>query len=177
VLVLALPFFVLGGGGVKAALSENTATWLNPFDEEFRFMGREASWDIFGDFPMFGTGYGTYASVYPGYKVRGPMLYFAHCDLLQWMSETGLVGLALAVAILATLFWTAVTGWFRLKDSFAQRLLLGCTLACAAFLLHGLVDFPLAIPGVVIVFVALAALAVVLSKDRIAREEESDFIF
>jgi hypothetical protein len=73
--------------------------------------------------------------------------------------------------------WTAVAGWFRLREPFCRRLLLGTSLACVAFLVHGLVDFPLSVPGVTIVFVTLGAATVVIARDRIARHEESDFMF
>jgi hypothetical protein len=93
------------------------------------------------------------------------------------MAETGLVGALLAGAILLTGAWTIIAGWFRLKDMFFRRLLLGATLACLAFLAHGLVDFPLAVPGVVMLFVALAAAAFVIARDRVARHEESSSNF
>jgi len=79
--------------------------------------------------------------------------------------------------MLGSLVWTVVVGYFRLKDRFFQRLLVAVSLAALAFLGHGLVDFPMSIPGVMIIFVTLAALAVVISRDRIARHEQDDFIY
>jgi O-antigen ligase len=176
-LVIA-PLAVLGPAEVRGLIAEKAGMWLNPFEEDIRFLGRQSTWNMIGDFPMFGTGLGTYSSVYPAYKVRGPMLYFAHCDSLQWFAETGLVGLVLAAAVLVTAVWTAVAGWFRIKEPFLRRLLLGTALACVAFLAHGLVDFPLAIPGVAVIFVALAASTLVIaSRSGSGRQEEGDFTF
>lgn len=176
-LLLVTPLAVVGRSPAIDFLSEKAAVWLNPWQEDVRFLGRESAWLIAGDFPLFGTGLGTFASVYPAYKIHGPVLYFAHCDLLQWMAEMGLVGMILGGAILLTGLWTVIVGWFRLKDPFFRRLLLGSALGCVAFLAHGLVDFPLQIPGVVIIFVTLAAVSIVVARDRVARHEERDFIF
>ena len=179
VVIAALLIVPMAFGGPKTTigfLSDQAGTWLNPWQEEILFLGRESARRIAADFPLFGTGLGTFASVYPAYKIHGPMLYFAHCDALQWVSEMGLAGTILGAAILLVGAATVVLGWFRLKDPFFRRLLLGSGLGCAAYLVHGLVDFPLAIPGVAIVFVTSAAISVVVAQDRTARHEESGFI-
>jgi O-antigen ligase len=175
--LVVVPLAVIGVGNVSGFIGERAAAWLNPWEGEIRTLGRQAARHISGDYPLFGTGLGTFVNVYPSYKVRGPMLYFAHCDVLQWKAEMGWVGMILAAAILLATLFTVVTGWFRIKDPFFRRLLVGITLGCAACLMHGLVDYPLRIPGVAIVFVALAALSVVVARDRVARHEESDFVF
>ena len=175
--LLIVPMAVVGKTEAVDFISTQIGTWLNPSGEEVRLTARESAWRIVGDYPLFGTGLGTFSSVYPGYKIRGPMLYFVHCDPLQWFAETGLVGVILAGAVLVVGAGTALVGWFRLKDLFFKRLLLGCVLACGVFLGHGLLDFPLEIPGVVIFFVTVGALIVILSCDRVARNEEEDFLF
>jgi hypothetical protein len=175
--VLIAPMVVFGPSQVIKFLGEQAGGWLNPWQEDIRFFGRESARHIGSDFPLFGTGLGTFASMYPAYKSHGPMLYFAHCDVLQWVSETGLAGTILGAAILIAGLGTVVVGWFRLKDPFFRRLLLGTSLGCVACLGHGLVDFPLAIPGVAIVFVTLAAISVVVAQDRTARHEKGGFVF
>ncbi|KPL04944.1 MAG: hypothetical protein AMK75_00160 [Planctomycetes bacterium SM23_65] len=155
---------------------EKVSGYFNPWEEETRFIAREATWRIVGDYPLFGTGLGTFCSVYPSYKIRGPMLYFAHCDPLQWFAEMGLVGSGLVAAILLSAVVTVVVGWFRLKDPFFRRLLLGSVCACLAFLIHGLLDFPLQIPGVAMFFVAAGAVSIVIARDRVARHEEKSFV-
>lgn len=175
-LLVIVPIIALGAGEVRQSLGDTVGAFLNPFGEDVRLQGRESAWRIIGDFPLFGTGLGTFADAFPVYKIHGPNLYFAHCDVLQWWAETGLVGLALAGAALGVAAWTVVTGYRRLKDRFARRLLIAVSLAATVFLLHGLVDFPMAIPGVAIVFVALLGAAVVIARDRITRHEEEDLI-
>lgn len=177
VLLVLVPVAVAGPSRTADFIGGQANAWLNPWQEEIRLLGREATWRILGDYPLFGTGLGTFCSIYPSYKIRGPMLYFTHCDSLQWAAEMGLVGTILAGAILVTGVATVIVGWFRLKDPFFRRLLLGCSLGCVAFLVHGLADFPLQIPGVTILFVTLAGVCVVVARDMIARHEESEFSF
>jgi putative inorganic carbon (hco3(-)) transporter len=175
--VLVVVAFAVVYSLVRGNVAPQVDALLNPFGEEVRMNARVSSLEMVGDFPLFGTGLGTYGDVFPAYKVRGPDLYFAHCDLLQWFAETGLVGLALGLGILGVGFWTVVSGYRKLKDRFFRRLLIAVTVAAAAFLLHGLVDFPMEIPGVMIVFVALCAAAFVIARDQIARYEKDDFLY
>jgi hypothetical protein len=174
--LVIVPVAVIGPHEVAGFINEKAAWYLNPWDD-VRLLARESSMQMFRDFPVFGTGLATYASVYPLYKTGGPMMYFAHCDVLQWMAEMGLAGSGLALLILLTGLGTVVWGWIRLKDSFFRRLLVGSAVGCAAFLAHGLVDFPLQIPGVAVVFVTMAAICVIVARDQVARHEEHDFIF
>jgi len=47
------------------------------------------------DFPVTGTGIGTFSSIFPKYRTyewKGDFLRYAHCDYLQLISETGIIG-------------------------------------------------------------------------------------
>jgi O-Antigen ligase len=51
---------------------------------------------IIPDFYVTGTGFGTFSSIFPKYRTHeweGEFLRYAHCDYLQLVSETGIVGL------------------------------------------------------------------------------------
>ena len=51
---------------------------------------------IIQDFPLTGTGFGTFSSIYPKYRAhewKGEFLRYTHCDYLQLVSETGAIGL------------------------------------------------------------------------------------
>ena len=56
------------------------------------------TWKIIRDFPVLGTGLGSFASVYPHYKSHDAAHTTALSSVAQWVSETGLIGLALLVA-------------------------------------------------------------------------------
>ena len=59
--------------------------------------------NIVRDFPVTGTGFGTFQSIFPKYRTHewgGKYLQYAHCDYLQLVSETGIVGMFFIVVFL-----------------------------------------------------------------------------
>jgi O-antigen ligase len=59
---------------------------------------------IVADYPILGTGYGTFITVYPRYMepgARGPTPSFAHDVFLNSAAETGLLGLAAVISLWA----------------------------------------------------------------------------
>lgn len=59
--------------------------------------------NIIKDFSLTGTGFGTFQSIFPQYRTHewgGKTLLYAHCDYLQLVSETGIVGMFFIVAFL-----------------------------------------------------------------------------
>jgi len=58
---------------------------------------------IIKDFSLFGSGFGTFSSIFPKYRSYdwdGRFLRYAHCDYLQLVSETGIIGLFFIVGFL-----------------------------------------------------------------------------
>jgi O-antigen ligase len=59
--------------------------------------------NIIRDFPVTGTGFGTFQSIFPKYRTHewgGKSLLYTHCDYLQLISETGVVGMFFIAAFL-----------------------------------------------------------------------------
>jgi len=126
--------------------------------------------EMIGDFPLAGTGKGTYVNAYPMYeKVDDRQrLSFAHNDYLEFAAENGIVGGgAIILAGLGLTVWLAGL-WRRRRNSFAKGIGLGAILGVTALLLHGLTDFNLQITANAVYFTALAALgtAVLSGRDR-----------
>ncbi len=58
---------------------------------------------IIPDFYITGTGFGTFSSIFPKYRTHewgDRFLRYAHCDYLQLVSETGIVGLLFIIGFL-----------------------------------------------------------------------------
>jgi O-antigen ligase len=58
---------------------------------------------IVSDFPLTGTGFGTFPSIFPKYRTHeweGRFLRYTHCDYLQLVSETGIIGLFFIIGFL-----------------------------------------------------------------------------
>ncbi|HSA96202.1 MAG TPA: O-antigen ligase family protein, partial [Acidobacteriota bacterium] len=130
--------------------------------------------DMIRDFPVTGTGKGTYVNAYEMYeKVDDNLkLSFAHNDYLEFAAENGVAGAgALVVAGLGLAVWLAAM-WRRRRSSFAKGIGLGALLGFVAILIHGFTDFNLQIPANAIYFTTLAMLGVVvLGNGRGAGEE------
>lgn len=124
--------------------------------------------EMIGDFPLTGTGKGTYVHAYPMYeKVDDRLrLSYAHNDYLEFAAENGvLAGGALILAGIGLAVWLAAM-WRRRRGSFAKGIGLGAWLGVTAILVHGLTDFNLQIPANAVTFMALAMLGVtVLGRD------------
>jgi len=117
---------------------------------------------IVRDFPLTGTGAGTYYSTYPLYNsgAVSPGFYrHAHNDYLQFASEFGLVALALLAFIVLASLWAAVRAQMLRRDRLLQGLGFAATMGIFALLIHSAVDFNLQIPANAALFIVLLALA------------------
>ena len=152
----------LGIGPVVARFSEVDVT------AEARRTFYRNTLDLIGDFPLAGTGKGTYVNAYPMVeKVDDRLrLSFAHNDFLEYAAENGVVAAAaLALAGLILIVWLAAL-WRRRRDPFAKGIGLGAGLAVTALLVHGLTDFNLQITANAVHFVTMAMLAAAVLVKR-----------
>jgi O-antigen ligase len=122
---------------------------------------RRDTWQIFLHHPIAGTGLGTLQIVYPPYEslYDGKIVNHAHNDYLEALAETGALGGLCCAWFLGVLLSES---WRRLRHangSFAGTLQLCGLVACAGFLVHGLVDFNLHIPSNAFLFFLMAHLA------------------
>lgn len=101
------------------------------------------------DNPWFGTGFGTYNFVSPGYQTR----YFqfridhAHNDYLEWAAELGVPAAAL---LFGSMWWLTIRlagSLRRLQRRNDLVVASGCCGAILALLLHSITDFNLASPA------------------------------
>jgi len=116
---------------------------------------------IIKDFPIAGTGLGTYFYAYPMYekKYSGDLLEHAHNDYLELLSEAGIVGGGLMIVVaFGALIWLFAR-WAKRNDHLVRGVGLGCLVGIASILIHSLTDFNLHITANAVLFVTLYALA------------------
>ena len=107
------------------------------------------AWRWWRDAPVFGTGLGSFQTVYPSYQdleLRA-LVAHAHCDWLEILLEAGALGELLALAAAATAAFAAVRAWRSARSTEMRALIGGALAAVAAFAAHALVDFVFQIPG------------------------------
>src|SRR6266478_1650495 len=116
---------------------------------------------IFLDNPVSGTGLGTLQIVYPQYEslYDGKIVNHTHNDYLEALAETGILGGVCCAWFLGVLLSASLRRLRQLNNSFAGTLQLSGLVACAGFLVHGLVDFNLHIPSNAFLFFLMAHLA------------------
>lgn len=130
--------------------------------------GRMLVWkDMLGiikDFPLFGTGLGTFGYVYPLYKesMEAPTVYsYAHNDYLQLITETGFLGFFSLITALIVFLISGVRnlGQFSNKENqFRFFLGLGALSGIMSLLIHSFADFNLHIPSNALYFAFLIGL-------------------
>ena len=111
--------------------------------------------------PVLGAGLGAYADAVPAFKSAHGEVRTTHAedDVLEFVAETGLAGLALA-AWLAVLVVRGLTDRLRHgRDPFRKSMAVGAAGAVAALALHSLADFNLRLPANALVFASLLGLA------------------
>lgn len=112
-----------------------------------------------GDFFPWGSGLGSFRSVYQLYedpaRVNDTYVRHAHNDYVELALETGLPGILLIVAFLAWWVRIASRAW-RNVDAYARA----ASIASGAILLHSLVDFPLRTPAISALFAMCLSLLV-----------------
>ena len=113
------------------------------------------------DYPLLGTGPGTFATVFtqyqpPGYAGR---YFYGHNDYLHFISETGLLLIPIIIWMIVAFY---KKGFYKLR--YSGRLVRGTTLGAmsgvTAILFHSISDFNLHIPANALLFAILAAIVV-----------------
>jgi O-antigen ligase len=113
----------------------------NSLAERFRLWG--ATLRMLRDHPIFGTGLSGFASTIDRYRqgVYTEHLIYPHNIVLNFWSETGLLGLAAFAWILVAGLRLTWRGW-RLAAEAWRPIELGVFLALLGIIVHGLVDVP-----------------------------------
>ena len=138
---------------------------LKKAPEDKNLQGRIVVWrrtlQMIADYPLLGSGPGTYATIFTRYQppLTNLRYYMAHNDYLHFVSETGL-------PVLVVMGWLTIVCYrfgFQ-KLTHPSRLVRGSTLGAlsgiSAILLYSVSDFNLHIPANAVLFSVLAAIVV-----------------
>jgi O-antigen ligase len=120
--------------------------------------------EMFRANPILGVGLGAYETAYPIYSRDNGAATLgtsyavdrAHNDYLQVLADIGVMGGALALWFIISLF-QAMFHASKSSDPLLQALALGCGAGIFRLLTHGLFDFNLQLPSNVLLFLLLAA--------------------
>lgn len=130
--------------------------------------GRPTYWantaEIFTDYPLLGTGLGTFPSLYPDRETGETLirLYHAHNDYLEYLSELGVVGMVLLLGGVLFILIKTFIKWRGRRHPEVKGLGLGGIVAIICILIHSLTDFNLHIPANMLLFSVVLSLTAVI---------------
>ncbi|MDH3283161.1 MAG: O-antigen ligase family protein [Acidobacteriota bacterium] len=113
------------------------------------------TWTVIRENPLVGTGPGTYRWLHALHRPEGmaTTTVHAHCDYLEWWSETGVAGVVLAIAWIAALVIGIAASVRHAPD---RTTVVSMSAGLLALGLHETVDFSLRLPGVLVPAALLA---------------------
>ena len=120
------------------------------------------------DFPLVGTGLGTFSSVYPAYaKTRTyALLGHAHNDYFEYMSELGAVGMAFLLGGILFIVYKTFLTWYKRRNAEVKGLVLGGLIAIIVIGIHSFTDFNLHIPSNILLFTVILSVTYVAAYYR-----------
>jgi hypothetical protein len=142
---------------VSESFEDRWKIWVNTFQ-------------IFKDFPLFGSGLGTFIQVFPMYRSFHILGLVTHSenDFLQLLSETGILGTGLLAALFFYLLFKAFSGIRALsrrsRRKPARYIGLGGLVGILALMFHSLVERNIQVPANAFLYTVLWA--VVLNGSR-----------
>ncbi len=120
--------------------------------------GRIATWRdslrLIGDYPLIGTGLGTFGLAFRHYQTAMVNYYFAHAhnDYLEFASDTGLLGAVVLFMPILYLLMRMILAFVSDPRRYRRAVTLGCIGSTVAILIHSVMDFNLQIPANALVF-------------------------
>jgi len=111
-------------------------------------------------YPLTGSGGGTFSVTYPIYRQADIKGFYdhAHNDYLEFLLETGIIGMTLLAIFTASSLLAALIA-IRRRHSTAMRATgFASAMGLTAILIHSLADFNLQIPANAVIFMILLAL-------------------
>jgi O-antigen ligase/Tfp pilus assembly protein PilF len=161
VVIIATSSLVAGGSGRQAADQRLKETVSQHQSLHFRFGVWRDTLPMVRDFPLFGTGLGTFQDLFPHYKTPPYManeVREAHNDYLELLAGTGVLGFGL----LAWFLGAVVIRLYRSMRALPPDILpvgAALTAAMTAMAFQEFFDFNLQIPANAILLTLLMALA------------------
>jgi len=133
---------------------------------EERWMIWKNTFQIFKDFPLIGSGLGTFVHVFPMYRsfhIRG-LVTHAENDFLQLTSEVGLIGTGLLLILFLLLFFNVISGISSMSRRDSQRYIgIGGLVGILALMFHSLVERNIQVPANAFLFTFLWAVVLRIS--------------
>ncbi len=160
-MVVLLAAMLVAWLGVGPAMERFASFKAEEVSELGRLVIIKDSWRIFLDYPVFGTGLGTFIDVYPRYEsfYDAKVVNHVHNEYVEALVETGVVGGTCCLLFIVGVFRSALAQLQSDREASVRAMRVGALVACAGLLVHSTVDFGLHIPSNATLFFLQAWLA------------------
>jgi len=136
----------------------------------FESTGRVEYWSstlqMAGDFPVFGTGLGTFKYAYFLYGKQAAWVNHAHNDYVENLADMGALAFIAFFVLLALLVFSLLRMWAARRHPEIKPVVLGVLTALFAAAFHSFFDFSLRVPANAFLFITLLALGLKLVTYR-----------
>ncbi|CAN0303740.1 unnamed protein product [Phaeothamnion confervicola] len=156
--LIVMDIFIVGAWfGVEKTVQRIEQTTAQDVEERVDPSGQALA--IYRDFPLFGSGAGTFYTVFSRYRGEDilPFFDFVHNDYVQMLTDTGVIGLALVGAFALMALVAALLAQARRRDPLARGMGFAAVMGIVSLGIHSAVDFNLQIPANAFAFMLLLA--------------------
>ena len=148
--------------GLFAAWDRIESRFMDLADEK-HIMRTQVWSDLTGmvrDYPVLGTGLGTFDRAFPRYQSKYSTTMFEHAenDYLEVLADTGIMGFTLAIASGIVFIVTMYRAWRSRRNSLAISFGAAGIASCLAIAVHSFTDFNLRIPANALLLTTITAL-------------------
>jgi len=128
--------------------------------------------NIIRDFPVTGTGFGSYINIYPRYRtISGDAVAdHAHNDYIELLSDGGIIGFLISLWFITAVLYKAFKTYLKRHDRYSIYIFLGCVTGITSMLMHSTTDFNLHIGANGLYFIFLFGLAVSAANTRLRED-------
>ncbi len=115
--------------------------------------------NMWKDYPLFGSGLGSFPVVFPRYSGEGTSVAYthAHNDYIEFAAEVGFIGLSLLGTIVVLSYAAALRAQHLRRDPVMRGVSFAAMMGIMAFMIHGSVEFNFQIPANALTFMLLLA--------------------
>lgn len=138
---------------------------------DLRFQIWQDSSNIFRDFPLTGSGFGSFADIYPKYRTisGNGFAEHAHSDYVELISTGGAAGFLLGALFIFTVIFKSYRIFMKRREQYSINLYIAGISGMTALLLHSFTDFNLQTGANGLYFFFLAGLAVSAANTRLRK--------
>ncbi len=179
-LVVAVLGFLLIGTGLKNALPENVRIRVENINfQQHSVLERitfyKDSMKMVADYPVLGGGGGAWAVMYEQYQNNPYVSNQTHNYFLQYLDETGIVGILILLSFLIYVFYQYLRSYYREQDEEKKQGHFFYFLIAFSILAHSVLDFNMSYVYVsILVFFSLGGMAAAIKATPFSRKKEAD---